>query len=223
MRRTAMWLVGLAVGGFAVSLAVVGVATWWFASQGLGPARSAQADVILVLSAGLDRDKAALDPFSTERVRTAVALWREGVAPTIVMSGGVDEEIGQHVGERMKDAAVGMGAPEFAVAVEGVSSTTFENARFTLDLARREGWRSAVVVSDDFHLLRAQALFTFWREEDDLEIVALAPARGRARAGARAALWMVGREALAGPYNVGKVAGQVGLELLGLGDERMIR
>lgn len=225
--RGLVWAARLVALSLALSFVIVLAATGFFAARGVGPVLEKRADVIFVLSAGLDRDFEILDSFSRDRVATAVELWRRGVAPTILMSGGVDATTRQHVGERMKSAAIDLGVPENAIFVEGFSTSTFENARFTLRVAREEGWRRAVIVSDDFHLLRARVLFEVWRTRDgvrdDVKIVSLAPASGRENAGFVQSTWMIGRETLSYPYNLGKVALQFGLDLAGLGDERMVR
>jgi uncharacterized SAM-binding protein YcdF (DUF218 family) len=222
----ARWLKRLAIAGgvvFVLSFLIVAGSTYYFAAKGLTDAIDKEADVILVLSAGLNRDIAILDDFSSDRVATAVELWRRGVAPWILMSGGLDARIGQHVGERMKQRAINRGVPEPVIFVEGVSTSTFENARFTLRVARAEGWSRAIVVTDDFHVLRALTLFSFWRRDGDLEIIAAAPARGREKVPwFRSALVMV-RETLAYPYNIGKVGLQIALDSTGQGDVPMVQ
>lgn len=210
----------------AISAATVVGSTLYFASRGLAEDRIERADVILVLSAGLVErggNVIDLDPFSRARVEAGVALWRAGVAPSILMSGGPSASLDEHVGERMKLVAVELGVPEEAVFVEGLASSTFENARFTMAVAAEEGWTTAVIVTDDFHLARARALFEFWRPGRSFEIVGLAPASGRAAAPFIVASWMLLRETLAYPYNLAKVSAQLILEAVGLGDERIIR
>lgn len=216
-------LVALGLAGLVACLVIIVGSSQYFAARGLEHLEPGDADVIIVLSAGLDREKAALDPFSRSRVETAVELMRKGVAPSILMSGGYDERLGQHLAEEMKLFAVAIGAPERQIFVEGNSISTFENARFTYQVAKQEDWRRAVIVTDDFHLLRAWTLFQFWRGPSDFEIVALAPAEGRSRASLVRQALAIGRETLAYPFNMMKIAGQIGLELIGRGDERTIR
>ena len=216
-------LVALGLAGLLVCLLTIIASSQYYASRGLEHLQPGEADVIIVLSAGLDREKAALDPFSRSRVETAVALQRKGVAPVILMSGGFDEGLGQHLAEEMKLFAVAIGAPEAEIYVEGNSISTFENARFTYQVAKQEAWRRAIIVSDDFHLLRAWTLFQFWRGPNDFEIVDLAPAEGRSRASLFNQAYAIGRETLAYPFNMMKMAGQIGLELIGRGGERTIR
>lgn len=208
--------------GLLGCLATILIATEFFASRGLSRTEPNQADVIIVLSAGLNRES-ALDPFSQARVETGVELWRAGVAPALLMSGGYDRDLQIHLAESMKLHALSLGAPESAIYVEGNSISTFENARFTLSVAAQEGWRRAIVVTDDYHLLRAWTLFEFWRKPSDIEIVSLAPANGRGRVGAGRQLLMFGRETLAYPFNILKMIAQIALESFGRGDDRTIR
>ena len=221
--RVLKYLIYLGIAGFvAVFLLVIGAA-FYFSSKGIDDISRGQGDVIIVLSAGVDRDAVELDPFSKARVATGVQLWRKGAARWLLMSGGLDPTTGQHVAEEMKLHAISLGAPESVILVEGNSISTFENARFTLDVARQERWRKAIVVTDDFHLLRAYTLFQFWRQEGDVEIVALAAADGRSQAGILRASWILVRETLAIPFNVMKMTGQVALEAMGGGEKGVIR
>ncbi|MEL6980520.1 MAG: YdcF family protein [Pseudomonadota bacterium] len=213
----------LAVVGFIAVFALVRGSAYYFTSQAPDAIAADSADVIIVLSAGLGRDGVGLDPFTQARLERGIGLWRDGAAPLLLMSGGVDLTTGLHLSENMKLAAMELGVSRRAILVEGRSISTFENARFTLDVAQQEGWRRAIIVTDDFHMLRAWTLFEFWRGEADLEIIALAAARGRRDVGfARGAMVLL-RETLAYPFNVVKIIGQLGLEALGRGEERTIR
>lgn len=223
VRRWFFRLFWLGLAALLVCAAVTVGATTYFASRGVGHIERGSADVIIVLSAGVSRDSVQLDDYSRARVEAGVDLWRRGVAPEILMSGGPDLRVGIHLAEAMKRYAISLGAPEPLVLVEGNSISTFENARFTLDVARDQNWRRAVVVTDDFHLLRAWTLFQFWSREDDVEIVALAAADGRARAGAASSVAILARETLAYPWNVLKIVGQLALDAVGHGDDGMIR
>lgn len=216
MMRPLKALAALALLGVVACVSTVVVAQQYFDSRGHSHIALGSADVIIVVSAGLTRDQAALDPFSRARVETGVQLLQAGVAPKLLMSGGYDPRLQQHLAEEMKQYAISVGAPEGLVLVEGNSLSTFENARFTLRVAREEQWERAVVVSDDFHLLRAWALFAFWGDGDDFDVVALAPADGLRRAGWSAALYAMGRETLALPYNVMKMAAQISVDAAGL-------
>lgn len=221
--RAVRFLVFAAVIGFVAVFALVRGSAYYYASQPEDAISEGAADVIIVLSAGLTRDALELDPFTKARVARAVQLWEKGAAPAILMSGGRDLNTGILLSETMKLEAMSLGARERYILVEGASVSTFENARFTYSHARREGWKKAIVVTDDFHLLRAWTLFSFWRAPGDMEIVALAAADGRQAAGLWPSTLLLLRETLAVPFNVAKMAAQVALELAGRGEERMIR
>lgn len=221
--RYLRWAIILLVVGFIATYGLVLGAAEYFQGKGLDPAKQAKADVIIVVSAGLARDEPVLDDFSKARVQAGVALWQAGVAPRLLMSGGPSPSTGLHLAEAMKREAILRGAPEWAISVEGNSISTFENARFTQEVARAEGWRNAVIVSDDFHLLRAWALYDYWGGDDGLSIEALAAAHGRGDAGPMRAIAALGRETLALPYNVMKIAAQSALDMVGAGDGRIIQ
>lgn len=209
--------------GFVTVFALVRGAAYHYAAAAAEPIPADSADVIIVLSAGLTRGTLDVDPFTAARVERGIELWRAGAAPTLLMSGGVDLSTGQHLSERMKLYAMELGAPRQVVSVEGNSVSTFENARFTLAVGRQEGWRRAIVVSDDFHLMRASLLFEFWRRPSDMEIVSVAAADGRSRVDFSRNALVLFRETLAVPFNIVKVAGQLALEAIGEGDARTIR
>ena len=221
--RLLKYLMYLAIAGFVAVFALVAGATFYYRSQGTEHIQRGAADAIIVLSAGVDRDAVELDPYSKARVRLGVELWRRGAARWLLMSGGLDPRTGQHVAEEMKLYAIEIGAAERFILVEGNSISTFENARYTLDVARQEKWRKAIVVSDDFHLLRASTLFDFWRQEGDVEIIALAASEGRRAAGILRGSWSMIRETLAVPFNVMKMTAQVALEAVGGGEKGAIR
>jgi uncharacterized SAM-binding protein YcdF (DUF218 family) len=96
------------------------------------------------------------------RVRHAVALWKEGRAPTLVMTGG----IGTHPPAEAvvaADLARSLGVPEASILIEDASTTTRHNAAFAAALIH-EGtpisrWQ-VLVVSDAYHAWRCGRLFS---------------------------------------------------------------
>jgi uncharacterized SAM-binding protein YcdF (DUF218 family) len=92
------------------------------------------------------------------RLEKAVALYHQGLAPRLVLSGGV----GLHPPSEarvMCELAMRLGVPEEACLLEEQSRSTEENARFSTALLRGLGARRVVLVSDPFHLLRARQYF----------------------------------------------------------------
>ncbi|MBX2856169.1 MAG: YdcF family protein [Rhodobacteraceae bacterium] len=216
--RAVMAVVGLTV----VTGAMVLGATWYFVENGYDPAALPKTDAIVVLSAGVKRDGGA-DIKSAARVEVGVDLWRAGVAPQLVFSGGLDPDTQQFYSEGMARHARALGAPDNVLTLETKAISTFENARFTIDILRERGWRRITLVTDDYHLLRSQALFWFWDRAGEVEVVSLAPAEGLWRTAARNRPWNLFRETLAYPFNTMKVIGQLALEATGGGAGRTIR
>lgn len=222
--RLLRWSMILLVAGFVATCLFVLGATAFFGARGVAPGLTAAADAIVVLSSDVD-DNGDADPATAARVDAALTLWRAGVAPILAFSGG---NVGPNrsnriIAEAMRDYAVERGAPAQAIVVEGRSISTFENARFLLDIAETEGWRRIVVVTDDFHLARARILFAFWDGDRNVEVAALAASEGLWRSPPYWRAWMLLREVLAYPFNALKLGGQIWYELIGRGDERLVR
>lgn len=119
------------------------------------PVHTAQAIVVLgarVLPGG--------EPGSALRARVerAVALFHEGLAPLLVLSGGVGAHPPSEA-QVMREVATALGVPEEACVLEERSRSTRENARYTSELLRARGITDVVVVSDAYHLFRARRSF----------------------------------------------------------------
>ena len=91
------------------------------------------------------------------RVAVGIALYREGAAPLIVMSGGGAGPISEAA--VMRDLARNAGIPETVLMLEPESGNTFENAANTARLLHEAGKRRVVLVSDRVHLPRATRMF----------------------------------------------------------------
>ncbi|MCY4071318.1 MAG: YdcF family protein [Chloroflexi bacterium] len=117
------------------------------------------ADVIIVLGAGLRRDGGpgwAL----TRRSSQAADLWRLGIAPSVICTGGQAESFPRSEADACREILRNQGLPQSAILLEDKSRSTEENALFSSQLMAERGWTSAVLVSDSYHMLRAGWLFT---------------------------------------------------------------
>jgi uncharacterized SAM-binding protein YcdF (DUF218 family) len=112
--------------------------------------RVPKADVIVVLGCP---PSARL----TRRIERGVQLYRQWVAPFVLMSGGGSGP--EPEAEIMRRAALARGIPQAALLIESNSRDTLENARETATMLSARGWRKIVLVSDDTHLPRAAILF----------------------------------------------------------------
>jgi uncharacterized SAM-binding protein YcdF (DUF218 family) len=120
--------------------------------------RAQPADVIIVLGAGLRRDNTP-GPALTRRTLHAANLWQEGLAPVIICAGGKPGNRTRSEADACAELLRGDGVPEGAIIQEDQSRSTEENASYSLQTMEARGWRSAIIVTDSFHLFRADYIF----------------------------------------------------------------
>lgn len=120
--------------------------------------RAQQADVIVVLGAGLRRNNTP-GPALTRRAARAVELWQAGYAPVIICTGGKPGNRTRSEADACAELLRGTGVPDNAIWLEDQSRSTEENAMQTHALMQVNNWQSAIIVSDGFHLFRALRLF----------------------------------------------------------------
>ncbi|HET8654720.1 MAG TPA: YdcF family protein [Longimicrobiaceae bacterium] len=114
------------------------------------------ADVIVVLGAAQYNGHPS--PVLRSRLDHAIDLYREGIAPRLILTGGVG------VGDTVSEAAVGRryairnGVPADRIDTERSGVSSEESMRNVADLMGRLGFHSAVLVSDPFHMLRLRII-----------------------------------------------------------------
>ncbi|MBB6669155.1 YdcF family protein [Cohnella nanjingensis] len=120
------------------------------------PADSAprHADVGIVLGASLWQDKPS--PGLRERLDLGLSLYRAGTFDRFILTGGLDDN-GATIteAEGMKRYLVGQGVPAEAIALDPDSRSTYENLSFAQAIMAERGWRTAVIVTHQFHGARA--------------------------------------------------------------------
>jgi uncharacterized SAM-binding protein YcdF (DUF218 family) len=96
-------------------------------------------------------------PVFRARLEHARTLYERGVAPLIITLGGNggDEHSEGAVG---RDYLMGMGVPDSAIIAETESRSTSESARRIAVIARANGLRRLVIVSDGTHMFRIHAI-----------------------------------------------------------------
>jgi len=110
------------------------------------------AEAIVVLGAAQYNGKPS--PVFRARLDHAITLWKEGLSPRIVVTGG------QATGDRESEAAVGaryliaQGVPEAATAGVPVGHDTQGSMVAVANWMHERALESALLVSDPFHLLR---------------------------------------------------------------------
>ncbi|MFN8653281.1 MAG: YdcF family protein [Gemmatimonadales bacterium] len=110
------------------------------------------ADAIVVLGAAQYNGKPS--PVLRARLDHAVELYREGLAPAVVVTGGIG------TGDRVSEATVSRqylvakGVPDQAIVVRPEGRSTHESMRSVAEWARVHEARRVLLVSDPFHMLR---------------------------------------------------------------------
>ena len=137
------------------------ILTLWLASLGAVLAWALEddaqtADAIIVMGAAQYRGHPS--PALRTRLDHALALWQRGIAPRLVLTGGIGE------GDTASEAAVSrayvvdLGVPDSAVLLENEGRTSSQSLRRAASLLHARRLASAVVVSDPFHMLRLEIL-----------------------------------------------------------------
>jgi uncharacterized SAM-binding protein YcdF (DUF218 family) len=114
------------------------------------------ADAIVVLGAAQYVGRPS--PVLRARVDHAVSLWKRGLAPTLILTGGTG------VGDTTSEAAVARkyamskGVPDGAIVLEIKGRTTSESMRAVARIMEDRERESVILVSDPFHMLRLSIL-----------------------------------------------------------------
>jgi uncharacterized SAM-binding protein YcdF (DUF218 family) len=157
MVKRILWL-ALSGMGILALLGVVLFAWLWVQIDRFGQVdRARRADVIVVLGARVWPSGRPSDALA-RRTLHAVKLYQEGLAAAIICSGG----LGTHPPTEAQAAArlaMDQGVPSEAIVLEDKGHSTEESAFFVSEIMHARGWQRAIVVSDAYHLWRANLLF----------------------------------------------------------------
>lgn len=114
------------------------------------------AEAIIVLGAAQYSGRPS--PVLQARLDHAIDLWKQGLAPLLVLTGGMG------AGDTTSEAAVGQryaikrGVPAGAIRMETEGRTTMESLRAVADLGELGDKPTVILVSDPFHMLRLSIL-----------------------------------------------------------------
>lgn len=127
---------------------------------------SAKADAIVVLGTTVwarQSPRVEIEEAGGSRLIPGARLFRAGKAPHIVVSSGVRYATRpgewRTESEDMRDFLLMESVPAAAIVEENHSRNTDENARYTADIFRERGWKTAIVVTSAFHMRRSMAMF----------------------------------------------------------------
>ncbi|MGB9609511.1 MAG: YdcF family protein [Bryobacteraceae bacterium] len=114
------------------------------------------ADIIVVLGAAEYNGRPS--PVLKARLDHALALYRRGLAPLIFTTGGAGGDPQFTEGQVGRDYLVQHGVPSEQIVFEGEGDTTVETLVAVGEVMRRMGLRSAILVSDGYHIYRAKSI-----------------------------------------------------------------
>lgn len=140
------WAVLIAVSGFLLQAAIT-------VAGGLGD-DGRRGDLAVVPGNRIDPDGRPGKRLAP-RLDRALELYRDGRVKAILVSGGKGAE-GFEEADVMRDDLVSRGVPASDVIVDRDGYDTWRTARSAAAVMRAHGWRSAIVVSQYWHLRRAK-------------------------------------------------------------------
>jgi len=140
---------------------VVGLFTWAAIARQLAPTSNTSLthfDAIIVLGSPADTDGNP-SPRQLARVTEAVHEYERGVAPRLILTGGLDHNRPVEA-QVMARTAEALGIPRSAIFEERRARDTIENGCYSARIMENHGWHSAEVVSSASHLPRAGLIFS---------------------------------------------------------------
>lgn len=144
-------LVGAAIAAIGVWIVSLGAVMVWGARD-----KAQSADAIVVLGAAQYVGRPS--PVLRARLDHALDLWHQGLAPWLIFTGGTG------AGDTTSEAAVSRtyalrhGVPDTVILMENEGRTTRESFAAVAAIMRARQLRTAILVSDPFHMLRLRVL-----------------------------------------------------------------
>ena len=114
------------------------------------------ADVILILGAAEYRGRPS--PVLKARLDHGLALWRRGLAPRIMTTGGAGGDPIYTEGEVGRTYLIQHNVPAEAIIVEPEAASTAQSTAAAGEIMARMGLRSCLVVTDGYHVYRAKKM-----------------------------------------------------------------
>lgn len=115
-------------------------------------------DAIVVLGAAQWDGKPS--PVLQARLDHAYDLYAAGLAPKVIVTGGVGVGDSYSEGEVARQYLLKKGVPAGAILTENRGRDSYESMQGATALMQRNGWRSALLVSDPFHMYRLKRMAT---------------------------------------------------------------
>lgn len=141
-----------------VVIAVAALGVWivinaYYIAQHVGD-EARPADVIVVFGAA--EYSGHPSPVWKARLDHAYALYERGLAPVVITTGGNGGDPKFSEGGVGRDYLSRLGVPDSSLIAETQSDDTAESAKRVAAIMRANHWRTAVAVSDAYHLFRVK-------------------------------------------------------------------
>lgn len=143
--------------GIVFAVVVLTPLTQWLVSRAVRADALRHADAIVALDAGRG-STGVPSPATYRRFTHALALYRDGWAPALVVSIGRARAGIPH--ERTVQLELGPLTGHKDVVVLPPGESTRDEAVATAKLAKQHGWQTIILVTDALHMRRAAATFT---------------------------------------------------------------
>ena len=115
-----------------------------------------KADCAIVLGAAAWHNKPS--PVLKERLNHAIGLYKTDRVRALVLTGGYGKDAPFSESEVALNYCIKEGIPNESIRIETDSGTTQENLEEARKILSNEGWKSALLVSDPWHLKRANKM-----------------------------------------------------------------
>lgn len=145
------------VAGFVGIVLVVGWTAYRVQEQGGRDERRSAGAIVVMGAAQYDGRPS---PVLEERIRHGVELYRDGIAPYLIVTGGKATDDTTTEASAARAWAEEHGVPASAILAEDQGRTTLESVESVALILRARGLTSAVFVSDRTHMLRVLRMAT---------------------------------------------------------------
>lgn len=115
-----------------------------------------RADCIVVMGSAVNQDGTP-SRHLVDRTRTGCEMFRRGLSENVILSGGVTHGVSEP--RAMAEFAAGLGVPPEALVLDEEGYSTYGSAESVRRIMRERGWRTALIVSHDYHLSRTWLAF----------------------------------------------------------------
>lgn len=150
------WLLNFIAIVLLLGLLLLLISAWQVYYAANNPSQPDNADAAVILGAAAWGNKPS--PVFRERIRHGIELYQNHIVNYLIFTGGTPK-IGYPTEAQVgKQFALKQGIDENNIFTENQSANTYTNLQNILDLIKKHHIRRIIIVSDPYHLARAQAI-----------------------------------------------------------------